>query len=274
MIFRLLVSFRIASVALVLVALTPMQSSAQVSLPEHYPLALPGPLQLESLDTLKVYGDFLDIRISPTKGPSQILWAAQALPQTSVVTNLTTIEAPVLSPSLSVSESQLIIRAESEVTRYYLDIQLPESWQYQLRVYGAGDINTIGVIGKLTAWSSRGNINVLEQAGPVSLTAMDGVVRVQLLESALSGSSAITMNYGVTSNSALNIALPETARATIRVQAYGGLSSDIPSFQNERPNRVEHDYSDYLEMKLNGGGGDLTLRNLKGDVNILRALPQ
>lgn len=263
-----------AVLCLLLTALAPAQAWAQENNPVYYPLALPGPAQLASLDTLMVYGDFLDIRISPSEDAAQILWAAQPLPHTDPAGSLPLIESEILSPTLNITDSRLIIRAESTHTHYSLNIALPATWRYQLRVYGAGDIETIGINGNLTAWSTGGNITVREQAGRVSLTAMDGVVRAQLLEGALTGSSAITMSHGVADDDTLIVALPDNARATIRVRARGTLSSDIPSLQNEQASAVEFDFSQYLEMKLNGGGAALTLRNLQGDVQLLRALSE
>ena len=259
---------------LLLATLAPLQTWAQENSLVYYPLTLPGPAQLDNLDTLMVYGDFIDIRISPSNDAAQILWAAQELPQTDSAGGLVPVESEILSPSLNIANSALIIRAQSERSRYSLNIALPATWHYQLRVYGAGDIEATGISGDLTAWSARGHITVLEQAGRVSLTAMDGVARAQLLEGAFTGSSAITMNHGVADNDTLVVALPESTRATIRIQARGALNSDIPSLQNEQASVVESDLSQYLEMKLNGGGAALTLRNLQGDVQVLRALPE
>lgn len=270
----LLQRLRYPSVCLLFITLVPLFSWAQENRPDYYPLVLPEPELLGSLDTLMVSGDFLNIRIRPSSGAAQILWAAQPLPQASPANGLQRIESVALSPALSISESQLIVRTESIHTRYSLDIQLPASWQYKLRVYGAGDIDTLGISGELTAWSSRGDITVLEQAGRVSLTAMDGLAKVQLLEGALTGSSAITMSYGEANNNALTVSLPENANSTIRVQARGSLESNIPSLQNERATAIEHDLNQFLEMRLNGGGAALILRNLQGDVHLLRTLAQ
>lgn len=270
---RLLLYLRLIHLCGLIASINPIQAWAQATNAEHYLLALPDSEQLASIDTLMVHGDFVDIRISPSDGNSRILWTAQFRPEENRDSDLARIEAPILGPTLSVSESKLIIRAESDQYRYSLDIQLPALQQYQLRIYGEGYIETVGIEGELTAWSSRGHIDVREQAGRVSLTAMDGVARVQFLDDALLGSSAITMNYGVEKDSTLNIALPESARSTIRVQTSSAIYSDIPSLKSELPAAVKVDFSDYLEIKLNGGGPTLILRNLNGDVRLLRALP-
>lgn len=241
--------------------------SAQTLNGTPYPLLLPDTSQLEALSSVKVYGDFTDIRVRPSAELSAATWTVQ--PINPDVQSSTLINGLVVNsgPVVAVSDGALVIRANSDVLRYALDLTLPAHWTFQLQIYGAGNMDIRGVAGALTAWSARGDINVLEHSGSLSLTAMDGEVDVQFVGDALAGTSAITMNHGVIGRNTLQVALPETFRATLQVQAGNKLRSNVPALKNVWSVAPVATGAN-ADAELNGGGAVLTLRNLNGDIQI------
>lgn len=236
--------------------------SAQTANGTPNPLALPSAPQMEALSSVKVYGDFVDVSLRPLSGQPAATWTAH--PINMDVQNNTVVNS---SPTWTMNDGALVIRANSDVLRYSLELTLPAHWTFQLQVYGAGNMDIRGLTGALTAWSARGDISVLEHSGSLSVTAMDGEVSVQFVGDALAGTSAITMNHGVIGRNTLYVALPETLRTTLRAQAGSVLRSNIPALQSAL-SVSSGDTGAYPDAKLNGGGAVLTLRNLNGDIQI------
>ncbi len=156
----------------------------------------------------------------------------------------------------------IIMLVATDVTGYcQLRIVAPATLDVELQVTDKGSISVYGWPSSLAAWLAVGDLKVVQQMGPFSVTAMSGEASVELAVQALSSDSGITAANG-------NVVLTVLGRpaVTIRAQApQGRIKSNL-----EEDFAIEtHNGQDWSTARLSGGGAIITLRNLNSDIAIL-----
>ncbi len=167
-------------------------------------------------------------------------------------------------PNLSRSSNRIEVRLSEEVGDCRVRVTAPPSLATRLRIEGAGRIRVRDWQGSLTAWSAAGDVEVLNQKGPFSLTAMSGDATLEFTGTELAVDSAVTA-----ANGTVTVALPGNPPAAIRARAkWGNIRTDLDvSFYDEADaNGV------WSVTELNGGGPLITLRNLNEDIELLERL--
>ncbi len=168
-------------------------------------------------------------------------------------------------PELTRNDDRIIFRAREESGDCRMTVTAPTSISLDLRINNAGRVTIEDWLGAVTAWSAAGDVDVTNQRGPFSITAMSGDATVEYSGETLASVSAVTVASGT-----LRLALPAQPPLTLRAKArWGDVLTDLDV------NFIEEAQDDafWSVTELGDGGPVVTLRNLNSDIVITKTLP-
>lgn len=163
------------------------------------------------------------------------------------------------APVFRRNDEALFLLLDDTARDYDIELQIPADWQLYVSITERGNILIEGLTGSVSAWSARGDVRLREHGNSFSITAMDGDAEVDLAISKLLQPSAITGWNGI-----LRLVTPPDLAAKIRVA-----DGTLPESQFT----VFHQYqmTSILQGRmyiLNGGGSEITLRSVYGDIQL------
>ncbi|MEM9333587.1 MAG: DUF4097 family beta strand repeat-containing protein [Pseudomonadota bacterium] len=166
-----------------------------------------------------------------------------------------------IDPNLSRSSDKIEIRFREEGGDCRLRIKAPPTLATRLRIDQAGWIRIRDWRAPLSAWSAAGDVEVVNQQGPFSITAMSGDASIEYTGKVLETDSAITAASGT-----IALALPKQPSVSIRARAkWGDVMTDLDVVFADQVNAT----GAWSVTELGDGGPMITLRNLNEDIRIL-----
>ncbi len=168
---------------------------------------------------------------------------------------------------VSVDEKENLVRmiSMSNTTNNY-KLRVPDTIRLMIHhgSKGAGNIEISGHRGDIEVASRIGNIILRNITGPVNAKSISGDIDVQFQELNQDRPSSITSQNGY-----IDITLPETTPADLRVQTMnGGVYSDFEEIEivTRRTNLTQSHGGKSLHGTINGGGIEIRLIIMKGDI--------
>ncbi|MCP5345928.1 MAG: hypothetical protein R3F41_02000 [Gammaproteobacteria bacterium] len=215
----------------------------------------------QGITRLLISGRYLNIEIRSGGNIAALQWHQDAHdPSLSDGQNgLTTLVMPAMEPAWGRNDETLVLRLNDSEQSWRLQLQVPSQWELNVNVMELGDIRIEGQQANVSAWSARGDITLSNQNGSFSITAMDGNALVDLLAAPVE-SSAITVWNGD-----LSLALEENLNIDLRILESRRLQTDLNPLLTATPDAQAQG----TRYSLNGGGAEITLRNLNGGMAVL-----
>jgi hypothetical protein len=154
------------------------------------------------------------------------------------------------------------------------EIQVPAKTNLNLKTFNGGEILVEGVEGDIEVENSNGRVVLNNVAGSVVAHSMNGRVVASLREIVPNKPMSFT-----SMNGNVDVTLPATAKANLRMRAdHGGTYSDFdiqlrpvtPTTDDtrNRGGRFRLETDKVLNGTINGGGPDIDLRTLNGNIYI------
>lgn len=165
-------------------------------------------------------------------------------------------------PELRKSDDRVTFKAMKQAGICKIQVSAPQSVRTQLRIDDTGKITVSNWRARVTTWSAGGDVTLLDQQAPFSVTAMNGDATIEYRGKTLEADSAATAANGV-----VNLSLAGEPPMTLRTQArWGEVATDLEAdFKRE-----QIDNASWSVATLAGGGPIVTLRNLNSDIVITR----
>jgi hypothetical protein len=159
-----------------------------------------------------------------------------------------------------------------------IEIQVPSRTNLSLRTMNGGDIVVEGVEGEIEATNMNGAVVLNNVAGSVVAHSANGRVQASLRE--ITSSSKVPMSF-TSMNGNIEITLPANAKANLKMRTDNGstitefemqVRTNPPTIEDTRNRggrlRIETDRT--LNGTINGGGPEINLRTLNGNIYIRR----
>jgi hypothetical protein len=224
---------------------------------------------VEKVRSLRLSADFADVELRATDGGFRGSWHAESLGEPRENQDAGIPVLPAAAPITLVNDGQLLVRAQNASYRYHLEFDIPRGWGVTVQIYRHGNVWIAGMEGAVSAWSAGGDVNVLQQTGAFSITAMDGSAAVDFVGNTLESASAISAHVPTLKERGIKLTIPPGLAAEFRISTTGRIHTDLPPLLHGLKQANAKGGLNPLSVMLNGGGPSISLRNVNGDVEIL-----
>jgi hypothetical protein len=162
---------------------------------------------------------------------------------------------------IEVDEQANLIDIRSSVPnrRVRVNIQVPAKTNLDLSGINGGTIEVEGVDGDITIENTNGGVRANNVSGSIRAESLNGGVFVTMRNVTPGKSMSLS-----TMNGPVDLTLPPTVKASAKMQTrHGGIWTDF-DIQQLASSGVDNDY----HGTINGGGPDLTLSTMNGNIFI------
>jgi DUF4097 and DUF4098 domain-containing protein YvlB len=177
------------------------------------------------------------------------------------------------APSLRVSEENNVVRVHVGAARQPLElaIRAPFASSLKLKCENGGEISADGVEGEIEVESINGGIVLRNVSGPVLAHTINGGINAVMTKVPPDK----PMSFSVL-NGNINVTLPPDTKANVRLDAQNGvIRTDFEiKHADDSPPRPRHGGPEKsVRGTLNGGGAEIRLKTLNGNIHLLRGKP-
>ncbi|MCP4726862.1 MAG: DUF4097 domain-containing protein [bacterium] len=167
------------------------------------------------------------------------------------------------SVELEQDGNRINIDCQSQLKQVDADIFVPENAKLIIENSLNGDVRIEDFKGEIEIKTLNGDIEVRDAAGPVDIYSTNGDIVINYAE--INFDREITLR---TLNNAIDLTLPSDAKATIYMKTNDAIYVD-EEFSLDRSSRRSGRYSrSTKEYSLNGGGVEMNLSSLNGNIYI------
>jgi hypothetical protein len=161
------------------------------------------------------------------------------------------------------------------LVQYDFTVTVPRDVQLVLCTINHGEVTVDGTNGDFSVSNVNGRIELRDVRGSGSATTVNGAIDATLL--AVPRSNALFK----TVNGAIHVTWPADLAADLRMKTFnGGLFTDfdvvpLPRTAGPAPSRRDGRFvyrsNDFASVRVGGGGPEITLETLNGNVHVLKA---
>lgn len=157
-------------------------------------------------------------------------------------------------------------------------VKVPQKMSLKLSTVNNGDINVDNVSGNLEISNVNGDIRLKNVAGSVSANTINGDVVVNFTDVTANTAMAFT-----NLNGKIDVTFPANYKANVKVKTdRGDIFSDFDIDIDKTPSKVTQTTDkekglyklkkdDWTYGKINGGGAEMTMKSMNGDIFIRKA---
>ena len=157
-----------------------------------------------------------------------------------------------------------------------LELKIPQDVHLSLGTVNGGEINVENVRGELEADNVNDKITLTNISGSVVANTVNGDVTVTFITVDPKAPMAFS-----TLNGDINVTLPADTKANLKLKSdmgevYSDFDIDIDKTtskvnKSSEPGMYKIKKDDWILGKINGGGPEIMMKNMQGDINIKRA---
>jgi len=156
--------------------------------------------------------------------------------------------------------------------RVDFEIQVPRNFDVKAETYNNGDLTVKNIEGEVNAENYNGPINLEDISGLASASTYNGAVIVKFTKVTPNKAMAFS-----TYNGNVDITFPASAKVTSNMKTNKDIFTDFENFDlNEFSPRRERNgergtklkFENWVEGKINGGGGEVTMETTNGNIYI------
>jgi hypothetical protein len=161
------------------------------------------------------------------------------------------------------------------VVNFDFTVTVPRDTELALCTINHGEITVAGTRGDFSVSNVNGRIELRDVRGSGTATTVNGAIDATLLEVPRSNALFKTVN------GAIHVTWPAQLAADLRMKTFhGGLFTDfdvVPlahtpaAAPSRRDGRFVYRSNDFASVRVGGGGPEITLETLNGDVYVLKA---
>jgi hypothetical protein len=166
------------------------------------------------------------------------------------------------SVELESSGSRINVECQSQFKEVDADIYVPENATLIIQNTLNGDVKVEDFKGEIEVKTLNGDIEVRNAEAPVDLYSTNGDIIINY--SVLTFTREVVLR---TLNSAIDLTLPQDAKATLNMKTNDAIYVD-EEFQLERRGRSGRYSRSTKEFDLNGGGVEINLSSLNGNIYV------
>lgn len=171
---------------------------------------------------------------------------------------------------IEIAENSNVVKIQSN-TRVQVFVEVPASFDIDLRTYNQGDLIVRNVRGVVELTNYNGSIEAINISGAIVATTYNGDIKANL-EQVTEGTPMAYSTY----NGNIDITLPSTIKGTLKMKTGHGdiyTGFDLKLEKNGQPEKKEVRNNVYklgshewVTASMNGGGAEITLKNYNGHI--------
>jgi hypothetical protein len=184
-----------------------------------------------------------------------------------------------VSSGLSVEEQNNVMTIGAGMNSLDLQIEVPTRTNLQLSVVSGGGMTIEGVDGQIEVENNNGSITLNDVGGSVMAHSLNGKVVATMKRVAAQQAMAFS-----SMNGSVDVTLPPDTKANLKLRTDNGdvwTDFDVQMKPGNQPNVVDTrrgnirriDVDRSFVGTINGGGADIELRTMNGNVYIRKAKP-
>ncbi len=157
-----------------------------------------------------------------------------------------------------------------------LDLKIPQDVKLKIGTVNEGEISVENVSGELEVTNVNDKITLTNISGSVVANTVNGDVIVTFSKLDTNAPMAFS-----TLNGDVNVSLPAGAKANLKLKSDNGeIFSDFEVVVDKAPGKIEKSSApgiykikrdDWVYGKINGGGAEMLMKNMEGDIYIKKA---
>ena len=157
-----------------------------------------------------------------------------------------------------------------------LDLKIPQDVKLKIGTVNDGEIRVENVSGELEVTNVNDKITLTNISGSVVANTVNGDVIVTFSKLDTNAPMAFS-----TLNGDVNVSLPAGAKANLKLKSDNGeIFSDFEVVVDKAPGKIEKSSApgmykikkdDWVYGKINGGGAEMLMKNMEGDIYIKKA---